>query len=273
MHLTYQGTNTLVISKGLSTVIIDPHYTRPGLLSLMTKIQPNQEKINKGLISAEIGRLDAVLLTHTHYDHALDAPEVIRRKGGVLFGSESAVNLAKGAGLSSKQYQAIALGRSYTIGNFLVRFHSAKHIGFPPPLNWVMPEKREISGPLTPPAWFWAYQSGGVYAIQVDTVLIFGSAGFNPGAYNGLDIETVVLSIGGLETQPDAYLEKYYRETVLAVGAQRVLLSHWDNFFRSRDQKIRTLGFSTYNLNRLRNLGERHGQDVHLLSFDERISL
>jgi L-ascorbate metabolism protein UlaG (beta-lactamase superfamily) len=273
MHLTYQGTNSLVISKDQSAVIIDPHYTRPGLLSLMTRIQPNRKRISRWLNAADIDQLDAVLLTHTHYDHALDAPEVIWQKGGILFGSRSAVNLAKGTGLSTNQFQVVAMGRSYFVGNFLVRFHSARHIGFPPPLNWVMLQKRDISAPLTPPAWFWTYQSGEVYAIQVDNMLIFGSAGFSPGAYDGLEIETVVLSIAGLETQPDAYLEKYYHETVLAVGAQRVLLSHWDNFFRPLSSKIRTLGFSKYNMRRLKNLGERHGQNVHLLSVDEPVFL
>jgi L-ascorbate metabolism protein UlaG (beta-lactamase superfamily) len=273
LHLIYCGTNTLVVKKGQSTLFIDPHFTRPSLWSLFGKIQPDPEKIKIGINGPRIGRLDGVLLTHAHYDHALDASEVVRQSGGIIYGSRSAVNLAKGAGLGEDQYQTVNPGEFINVGTFSVNFHPGRHIKLPTSLRWFLPEAGEITQPLSPPAWFWQYQCGEVYAIQVDHLLVFGSAGFTPGAYAGLDIKTVILAIGGLETKTRAYLEELYQETVLSTGAQQVLLSHWDNFFRYPHHGINPLGLADRTVDRLKGLGLQYGQSVRTLPYGEALMI
>jgi L-ascorbate metabolism protein UlaG (beta-lactamase superfamily) len=98
MKITYLGTNTLLFNEDQTSLLIDPHFTRPRKLNLLSKIRPEPEIIAENLARFEIRKLEGVLLTHTHYDHALDAVEVIRQAGGVLYGSASAVHLARGAG-------------------------------------------------------------------------------------------------------------------------------------------------------------------------------
>ncbi len=44
-QLTYGGTNCILFRKGGSTLLIDPHFTRPAFLSLLGKIKPSPEKI------------------------------------------------------------------------------------------------------------------------------------------------------------------------------------------------------------------------------------
>lgn len=273
LKLIYQGTNTLILQKDSSTLVIDPHYTRPSALALLSKIKPDPGRIEARLDAQSIDQLEGVLLTHTHYDHALDAPEVICQVGGTLFGSESAANLARGCGLRPEQYCTASYGEVYQIGGFRVRFHPARHIPFPPPFGWLMPESGKISNPLRPPAWFWDYRPGDVFAIQVDRLIVFGSGGFIPGAYEGVDVDSAVLGIGGLETKSGSYLERLYEETVLAMGAQKVFITHWDNFFRSNWQKPKYLGLAKRTVNRLRKIGERHGQSVRLLPIGEAISV
>ena len=272
MQLTYLGTNTLMFEKSNQTLVIDPHFSRPGLFQL-PRLCSEPGLVAQGLQRVGIRQLEAVLLTHTHYDHALDLPEVIRQTGATAYGSESARQILLGAGLPEGRYHPVAHGKAYQIGPFEVCFHPARHIHFPVPLRWLLPESGRITAPLQPPAPFWAYRCGEVYAIQLGRALIFGSAGFEPGAYAGLDLETVVLGIGGLETRPDAYLRQLYKEAVLATGTRQVWLSHWDNFFRPLARGMKHLAFSSRTVQRVKALGAKHGQTVAELPFSQPVDI
>jgi len=102
---------------------------------MMGKIRPDQKLITKGLAQLGIEHLDGVLLTHTHYDHALDAAEVISQAGSALYGSGSALNLLKGAGLGTDCGVEVVPGQTYAIGVFRVCFHPARHLPFPLPVS------------------------------------------------------------------------------------------------------------------------------------------
>lgn len=273
MILTFLGTNTLYIKKGASRLMIDPHFSRPSLLKLMRKIKPDKAKIRSGLKALGVNTLDGTLLTHTHYDHAMDAAEVIHQVGGVLYGSESAANLAKGAGLSKEKYRIVSPGDRNNIGSFNVTWLGSRHISFPPPLGWFMPKIGKITRPLSPPLHFWEYQSGAVYAVLIDHLLVFGSSGFIADAYQECDAKAVVLTIGGLETKPYRYLEMLYQQTVVQTNAQQVLISHWDNFFLPVSRDSQTVGFGKLTIQRLKRLGKNYGQTVKVLLPGKRIKI
>lgn len=272
-QLTYGGTNCLIFRKGESGLLVDPHFTRPAFLSLLGKIQPSAEKIRTGLARLDVQRLTGVLLTHTHYDHALDAVETARQTGATLFGSSSAAQLAAGAGLEPQFFHQIQQAEPLQVGDFTVCFLPSQHIQFPKPLSRLASSADPISQPLSPPAWFWQYRCGEVSAILVDRTLVFGSAAFVSGAYQGLEVEMVVLGIGGLGLRPQSYLETLYRETVVASGARRVLLSHWDNFFRPVSADLRPLGKVGWTMEHLKHLAERYGQTISVLKVNKPVNL
>ncbi len=271
--VTFLGTNTLLLRKGSATLLVDPHFSRPGLLQFLRKIATNRQRIRTKLHQFQIGRGCLIVLTHTHYDHALDAVEVARQTGGVLAGSESALNLFRGAGLAPQNFRVATSGKSFDLADFQLRFHPGKHLPFPPPLRWFLPGEGRIEKPLCPPAWIWNYQCGQISAIQVGRVLIVGSAGFIPGAYRNLDIDTVILSVGGLETRSAAYLRRLFKETVLASGASRVLISHWDHFWGPIKGSPRMLGLAGLSIWRLKKLGACYGKKVQKLPYGVPVGL
>ena len=52
------------------------------------------------------------------------------------------------------------------------------------------------------------------------------------------------LGIGQLGLQPERYLVDYWTETVRTVGARRVVLIHWDDFFRPLHAPLRALPYA-----------------------------
>ena len=75
-------------------------------------------------------------------------------------------------------------------------------------------------------------------------MLIVGSAGFVRGALDGQRAEVVYLGVGQLGLQPEQYLVDYWTETVRTVGARRVVLIHWDDFFRPLHKPLRALPYA-----------------------------
>jgi L-ascorbate metabolism protein UlaG (beta-lactamase superfamily) len=273
MILTFLGTNTLFITKDDASILVDPHFSRPSLYQLFSKIKPDKEKIHLGLKALGVKKLNGVLLTHTHYDHALDAAEVIDQVGGTLYGSESAVNLAKGAGFPEEKFQLVTPNMSLKIGNLCLIWLEAQHIPFPPPLSWFMPERGKISQRIKPPLHFWKYQTGTVFAILIDHLLVLGSAGLLPEKYQNLSVETIALSVGGLETKSFRYLKKLFDQTVIQTGAKKVLLSHWDNFFQPISQRIQPIGLANISIRKLTKLGAENCCEVKVLIPGEQIAI
>ncbi len=146
--ITFFGTNCLVFTKAGSALMVDPHFTRPNLLSLFGKIAPDPEKIAAGLIKAGVDSLAGVLLTHAHYDHALDAVETVRRTDAMLYGSASAGMLASGEGLEPGRMRVVMPGEAIQIDSFRVRFIPSRHVQFPVPLRWFMSDD-EVHSPAS----------------------------------------------------------------------------------------------------------------------------
>ena len=62
--------------------------------------------------------------------------------------------------------------------------------------------------------------------------LIQGSAGFIEGNLNHINADVVMLGVAGLSRLGRNYTENYWRETVSAVGANRIYPIHYDDFTR-----------------------------------------
>ena len=130
-----------------------------------------------------------------------------------------------------------------------------------------------ISAPVVPPVRATAYRCGEAWSLLVAhasgrTALVQGSAGFVPGALAGHRAEVAYLGVGQLGVQPERYLEDYWTETVRAVGARRVVLTHWDDFFRSLEHPLRALPYAGDDLDvtmaALGRLADEDGVALHL---------
>ena len=231
----FSGTSTLLFSDGETQWMTDGWFTRPGPLRLLAgKIAPDPEAIRRGLAANEVSTLAAVFPLHSHYDHAMDAPEVARRTDALLLGSESTANIGRGRGLPEAQ---IRVGRDRLPeqhGRFDITPIETRHFPLPDPeIRRRALSDPEITAPLVPPVGAFDYRLGKAWVLHVDhprgSWLIVGSAGYVEGALQGLEADVVFLGVGGLGSQTADYREAFWRETVGRVKPQRVIPIHYDS--------------------------------------------
>jgi len=266
--ITWLGVSTLLVDDGDCALLTDGFFSRPALLDVgLRRLKSSTSRIDGCLARAGIDGLVAVLPVHTHYDHAMDCGVVAERTGAVVVGGESTANIARGQGLSEDRIVVVSPGTEMDFGAFGVTLIESHHC---PPDRF----PGVISRPVVPPAKTSAYRCGETWSTLIhhrpsaQRLLIQGSAGFVPGALDGQRADVVYLGVGQLGIQPRRYIEQYWDQTVNAVGAQRAVLIHWDDFFRPLTDPLRALPYAgddlDITLRILGSLADRDGVGLHM---------
>lgn len=238
--VTWYGVTAVLLRQGDHALFVDPFFTRPpGVLNMALNraIAPDVERLTHALQGTGLRQLDAVLVSHSHFDHAMDAGAVASLTGAPLLGSESTANIGRGVAMAERQIWVIKPGEPLQFGPFRITFIESRHAG----ASGGRPVG-DITGPLRTPAHYLDYKLGGTYSILVEhargSVLLHGSAGYEPGALRQYKADTVLLGAALIED-----LDSYLAEVVDAVGARRVIPTHWDDFTRPLDEPLRPLPF------------------------------
>jgi len=92
IRVTYLGVNGFQFETSGHALLVDPYFTRVALFSaaLNHRIESNPGRVNEGLRHVQ-RRVDAVLVTHAHFDHLLDVPEIMRRTHAQLLAGPTAI--------------------------------------------------------------------------------------------------------------------------------------------------------------------------------------
>ena len=244
LTVTWLGVATLLISDGTSAVMTDGFFSRPSLAAVaLRRVEPSLERIIGCLERTRVRKLDAVIPVHSHYDHVMDSAVVAGRTDAVLVGGKSAANVGRGHSLPEDRVVVAKPGEPMTFGAYEVTLIESKHS---------TPDRYPgvITEPITPPAKASAYKCGEAWSVLIGhshtarRVLIQGSAGFVEGALAGQHSEVVYLGVGQLGLQPEEYIVDYWTEVVRSVGARRVVLIHWDDFFHPLTEPLRALPYA-----------------------------
>ncbi|MGH9184628.1 MAG: MBL fold metallo-hydrolase [Acidimicrobiales bacterium] len=225
LRVRWLGTAGYALSYADHDILIDPYVTRLPLHRLAT---PHATPPDQALVDRYLPRADAVLMGHTHFDHALDAPAVVRRHQCPVYGSQSVATLL---GLYEYQSHATVVEpyEVYEIGPFEVTFvpsvHSKLALGM-----WV-----PNSGPITcdsldrlSPRAFNCDQVWGIH-INVAGVSFYhqGSADLIDEAVRHRGVDYFLCGIAGRQFSP-RYVERVLRRLEPRV----VVPNHYDNFFK-----------------------------------------
>lgn len=275
LTVSFLGVSTVLFDDGGSAILTDGFFSRPSLpRTLLRPLRSDPRRIDAALSRAGITSVDAVLCAHSHYDHALDSAAVALRTGAVLVGGASTGFIGQGAGLPDDRIVVTENGSTTVHGSFAVTFVESVH-SYPDRAHG------SIERPLVQPARVREYRCGEAWSMHVHhvpsgrTALVHSSAGFRAGMLAGSHADVVYLSIGQLGRRPRAFIEQYWQETVVAVGASRVVLTHWDNFFRPLDEPLQALSYAfddmRTSVDALNACARRDGVDLELPTLWRRV--
>jgi L-ascorbate metabolism protein UlaG (beta-lactamase superfamily) len=227
-------------------ILIDPY------LSRLKTVTPNDSvrdedprriitardtaKSDEAAIDAHIHRADYILITHTHFDHALDAPYIAKKTGANVVGTESTVNFARANGVPDAQLTTVKGGEDYEFGLFSVRVI--------PSLHGVLrraPNRSPATGPPRPTVFPAEAKppmrlgdllvEGGTLAYLVriggQQVLAFGSMNYIEREVDGLRPDVAL--VGAMPERRE--IHDYTARLLRLLGYPRLVLpTHWDRF-------------------------------------------
>jgi L-ascorbate metabolism protein UlaG (beta-lactamase superfamily) len=219
-------------------VLIDPYVTRASLARCAGgRVRPDIEAIVR-----HTPRADAIVVGHTHFDHALDVPDIARLWGARVFGSRSAAALCRASGVPDGDVDVVerepgAQPEVREVGPFVLRFFPSAHSRLA--LGRV-PLPGDIADCEHVPMRVDRYRCGAVFGVEIRvagrTLYHAGSAEIVEANVDTRNVDLLLMCVAGWSAGRDVPERVAHR---LAPGA--VLLSHWDNFLLPLSEPARPL--------------------------------
>lgn len=204
-------------------LMIDPFLTRPPFLrQWFGRVEPD-----RALVAQKVRRCDIVLVTHAHWDHLMDVPEVVKNTGATALGSPNTCRLLAALGVPSGRILPIKAGDRLDLGAFKVWVMPAEHTRlFGRPIM-----AGALPADLTPPLRLKDYRADEYFSFQIHV------AGWRLLDWCSTWAEAAppadVLFAGVVERRP------YYATLLREVQPRIVIPAHWDDLFRSLSKSLR----------------------------------
>jgi L-ascorbate metabolism protein UlaG (beta-lactamase superfamily) len=225
LQLTWLGTAGFRFDYQGHTLLIDPYVTRiPIGRFLRRAVTPP----DPAAITRWTDRADAILIGHTHFDHALDAPAIAQATNATVYGSRSLAHLMA---LSAVPHLAVEVEpyQTYASGpfefSFIPSLHSKLNLGLSVPMGGEL--TCEHLDELTPQA----YRCGQVWGIHLTVAGVSfyhqGSADLLDDAIRHTQVDYFLCGIAGRR------FTRNYLPRILGKLEPRVVIpTHYDDFFR-----------------------------------------
>lgn len=228
LEVEWLGVSGYRISFEGQTLFVDPYLSRVPFGDLLRRrpTLPDPAALDR-FVHAR-GEVAGVLVGHTHFDHAVDAPAIARRFGCKAYGSDSLVALMGLHGLANQAVE-VEPYRTYGLGPFEVSFtpsvHSKLLLGLAVPYDGDL--TCEHLDALSPSA----YRCGQVWGISIEVAgLRFyhqGSANLIDDAVRERGVDVFLAGVAGR-----SFTRDYWKRILPRLEPRVVVPTHYDNFFR-----------------------------------------
>lgn len=199
------------------TLVIDPYFTRAPLRNVFYgRVIPDVQ--NRRLHHPSY---NYILITHPHFDHVMDAGELLKQCGAQGYGSPNACRLMGVMGAPRESLNVISPGDHLDLGPFSVDVYPLDHRSTPID-RWI---NGALARNLKAPLRLLDYRMDVCYGfhIQVDRFRVL---------------------VGDLTTEADVLFtipmmsRDYYEQLLNSIRPRLIVLIHWDDFFRPLSKQI-----------------------------------
>lgn len=226
LDLEWLGTSGFRLTCEGTSILIDPYVSRLPVRDLLLR---RATRPSHTAIARHIGDpVNAILIGHTHFDHALDTPLIARRDRARVYGSRSMRNLMGVYGLADLAVE-VEPYVTYDIGPFAVTFVPSVHSKLV--LGLRVPYPGDICcahfDDLVPQA----YACGRVYGIHIEVAGVTfyhqGSADLVDDAVRHRGVDFFLAGIAGR-----GFTDRYTQRILRALEPRVVVPHHYDDFFQ-----------------------------------------
>lgn len=227
LELEWLGTAGFRLSYQGQHLLIDPYLTRLPLAAVLRRRVVAADPVRLAALPDPL----AILVGHTHFDHALDVPALAARAGCPVYGSRSLAHLME---LHGRAPLAVAVEpqRAYEIGPFTVRFVPSRHSRLA--LGLWTPSDGELTCEHTDALTPMAYRCGQVWGVHV---AVAGVTFYHQGSCDLVDdeirvgkVDYLLAGIAGRRFTP-----RYWERLLARLEPRVVVPHHFDDFFRPLD--------------------------------------
>jgi L-ascorbate metabolism protein UlaG (beta-lactamase superfamily) len=234
LEVEWLGVSGYRLSAEGHTLFVDPYVSRVPFRDLVLRrpALPDPAALDRFVHAP--GEVIGVLVGHTHFDHAVDAPAIARRFGCRAYGSDSLVTLMGLHGLAGQAVE-VEPYRTYALGPFEVSFtpslHSKLLLGLAVPYDGDLTcEHLDSLGPS-------AYRCGQVWGISIEVAGIHfyhqGSANLVDDAVRERGVDVFLAGVAGR-----SFTRDYWQRILPLLDPKVIVPTHYDNFFRPLGQEM-----------------------------------
>ena len=201
-------------------LLIDPFLSRPPFHRIFFgRVKPDQT-----LLSTYIQKADYILISHPHWDHIMDVPEIVRNTKASVYGSKNSCAILEISGVPGDSIHLINPLDTIALRPFLITVHEVQHTQ--------IPFSKVFTGSLAPglkfPLRLQDYKMDICYSFQIQAGGINIQVGIEP----HLPTDVLLISI---------HEEYSVYSLVKSIQPNLVIPVHWDNFMRSIDKPLTEL--------------------------------